>query len=286
MNLQAALFAVFALFIYLIGRELAGRPLGIGLGVLAALRGVNSILGASLIDLSSPKQMLTDFPTAVGLALLLYLTIQWLKRPREKRLFVFWAGGLIGLLSLTRTNALLMILPLAWLVWIVYRRKLRAVFGLGFVLFAMVLVSIYPWGVSSQRSIFDVYYIKFRNVLDQRYHFQLPLPDAVTPTGASRLSAPIRYQPPAAESLGAGFIAQGLYHNLLTSFLSLPASPQLHELRYTVKKAFPFWNNNWDGNFDIAESLFLLLQLACCPSAWAWPGSAPTWQAWRPCCFF
>lgn len=53
---------------------------------------------------------------------------------------------------------------------------------------------------------------------------------------------------------------QGLYNNLLTSFLSLPASPQLHDLRYAVKVAFPFWSSRWDGTFSPPQTWFLLLQ--------------------------
>ncbi len=265
MALQAALFAILAVFLYLIGKELAGRPLGIGLGILIALRGLNSIVGASIIDLSSPKQMLTDFPAAVGLALLTYLTVKWIKRPAENRLFVFWAGGVIGLLSLIRTNALLMIFPIALLVFVVYRHKLRAAFGLTFILFAMMLVSIYPWGVSNNQSMLEVYLGKFRTVLEQRYHFNFSQPDTLDPGSSAIHAAPIQFQaeaitPPAAKSPGVGFVVQGLYNNLLTSFLSLPASPQLHDLRYAVKVAFPFWNTRWDGSFTPPQTFFLLLQ--------------------------
>jgi hypothetical protein len=261
-NLQAALFAILAIFVYLIGREISGRPLGIGLAILIALRGVNSIFSASIIDLSSPKQFLTDFPTAVGMALLTWLTVKWLKRPAENRLFVLWAGGLIGLLSLTRTNALLILAPIIILIGIMYRRKLAMAAGLVVIMGAMLIASIYPWGISSDTSILEVYALKIRAVLEIRYHIKFPPPEAMQ-MGA--LMSPIRYgstpapQPDAAPP-GMGFIVQGMYNNLLNSFLILPASFEWNDLRHLLKEASPFWDRTWDKSFPPTETAFLLVQ--------------------------
>lgn len=270
-NLQAAIFAIFPVLLYWIGKELSGRPLGVGLGALAALRGLNSIAGASFIDLGSPKQLLTDFPTAIFVALLVYLTVKWLRNPSENRLYAFWAGGVIGLASLIRTNALLLLIPTGILILIVYRRKWTLAVALGASVAAMFVVSILPWGISSGTFLLDAYIVKLRNVIQLRYHSELPLPQAqqardavVSSISFQRVSVPISQpvivqpggQPPAFLS----FVPLHFFHNILTSFLSLPASPYFYELRDTVKGIFPYWRSGWDGSVTVGAG-FLLLQL-------------------------
>jgi hypothetical protein len=254
-NLQAALLAAFVMFVYLIGKELSGRPLGLGLAVMVALRGVNGIYSAAFTDLASPKQLLTDFPTALGMALLTWLTVKWLKRPSENRLYVFWAGGLVALLSLTRTNALFALGPILLCLWILYRRRLRTAFGLTVILGAMLVASLYPWGLSSNTSILEMYYVKIREVLRVRYQSQFNGPEL--PKTASL--APM----PRAETakIGPGLLVQGMTNNLLTSFLCLPASPQWYDLRTLLKDAYPYWDRGWDRSFPAPEAAFLLMQL-------------------------
>jgi hypothetical protein len=259
-NLQAALLAAFVMFVYLTGKELSGRPLGLGLAVLVALRGVNGIYSAAFTDLASPKQLLTDFPTALGMALLTWLTIKWLRRPAENRLYVFWAGGLVALLSLTRTNALFALGPILLLLWILYRRRLRTALGLTVVLGAMLVASLYPWGVSNETSILEMYYLKFRDVLRVRYQIQFGEPESSKPV-ASALMSPVPFRAETAP-LGPGFLVQGMTNNLLTSFLCLPASPQWYDLRTLLKGAYPYWDRAWDRTFPAPEAAFLLMQLA------------------------
>ena len=268
-NLQAALLAALVMFVYLIGRELSGRPLGVGLALLTALRGVNSITSAAFTDLASPKQLLTDFPTALGMALLTWLTIKWLKRPAENRLYVLWAGGIVALLSLTRTNALFTLGPILLFLWILYRRRLRTAFGLTVVLGAMFVASLYPWGVSNETSILEMYYLKFRDVLRVRYQIQFGETNAMKSASLSPYGTDPASQ---AAAGGAGFLVQGMTNNLLNSLLVLPATLEWHELRYLLKEASPFWDRAWDKTFTPAQAGLLLAQLAvlCFGVGMAW----------------
>lgn len=261
-NLQAALLAVLVMFVYLIGKELSGRPLGIGLAVLIALRGVNGIFSAAFTDLASPKQLLTDFPTAMGMALLTWLTVKWLRRPAENRLYVFWAGGLVALLSLTRTNALFALGPILLFLWILYRRRLRTAFGLSVALTAVFIASLFPWGIANETSILEMYYLKIIRVLEVRYHIDFNGPDALKPAPSALMSPlPFELTPPPASPPGPGFLVQGMYNNLLTSFLCLPASFEWHDLRYLLKETYPYWDRAWDRTFPAPEAAFLLMQL-------------------------
>jgi hypothetical protein len=60
---------------------------------------------------------------------------------------------------------------------------------------------------------------------------------------------------------GPGFLVQGMYNNLLNSFLCLPASLEWHDLRYLLKETFPYWERTWDRTFPASEAAFLLMQL-------------------------
>lgn len=263
-DLQAAIYALFPVLLYLLGKELSGRPLGIGLGALAALRGLNSIAGASIIDLGSPKQLLTDFPTALCMALLVYLTVKWMRNPSGNRLYALWAGGLIGLSSLVRTNFLLLLIPVGVLLLIVHRRKLTLAAALGAGLAAMFVLSILPWGLPSGTFMLNTYYIKLRNVIELRYYSRMPVPqmqDApVSFVSASASVSSVVVQPDLQSLPSLGFVPLHFFHNILTSFLSLPASPFFHDLRSTVKEFFPYWQQSWDGSVS-AGAGFLALQL-------------------------
>ena len=70
MAAQAAVFAVFPALVYLVGRSLNSRAIGFAAAVVAAFRGANSIAASNMIDMANPKMMLTDFPTAIGIALI------------------------------------------------------------------------------------------------------------------------------------------------------------------------------------------------------------------------
>src|SRR6266487_1609145 len=71
MAVQAAIFAILAPLIYLIGRSLNMRAVGFTAAIIATLRGINSIAASNMIDMASPKMMLTDFPTTIGIALII-----------------------------------------------------------------------------------------------------------------------------------------------------------------------------------------------------------------------
>jgi hypothetical protein len=271
-DLQSAILALFPVFLYLLGKEMAGRPFGFGLGLISTLRGLNTIAAASMIDLGSPKQLLTDFPTALGVAILVYLIVKWLRRPEQNRLFVFWAGGVLGLLSLVRTNAVLLFIPIVILLAFVHRRKFTLAFMQSVILFGMMFLAILPWGIPSKTMMWDVYIQKFRDVIEQRYgrpvSFLSPLsiswvqvddldPTYTSPPAESVKLAALRH---ADEPFDPGFIPRHFFHNLLGSFLILPASPELNELRPTVKEVFPFWQQTWDGSFEPGTGFFLALQ--------------------------
>ena len=109
MAIQAGIFAIFPALIYLIGRSLNIRVIGLVAAIVAMWRGINSIAASHLIDVANPKMILTDFPAAIGLAVIILLTCEWLKSPDQKSHYPLWIGGAIGFGLILRTNILILL---------------------------------------------------------------------------------------------------------------------------------------------------------------------------------
>ncbi|HXQ36221.1 MAG TPA: hypothetical protein VN843_19565, partial [Anaerolineales bacterium] len=109
MAIQAGIFAVFPALIYLIGRSLNIRAVGLAAATVAMWRGINSIAASNMIDMANPKMILTDFPAAIGLAIIILLTCEWLKSPTQKSYYPLWIGGAIGFALILRTNILILL---------------------------------------------------------------------------------------------------------------------------------------------------------------------------------
>lgn len=278
---QAAIYAVFPVIIYLFAKELFGRPLGISAAVLILLRGVNSLRSATWIDLASPKMILTDFPTAIGIALFILFLIKWLKEPHKMHLMA-WAGGMLGLTLMLRTHALLLIpFALAYMIlagWKI-RWKYRIVASIGLILGMLAFTT--PWDIRNYINglpVFSMYYARIQLVLRERYGINGD--SYVPPSQPSAVMEPrnirARVLPDAftqqqfryfldttkCES-SVCIITNHVIHNLITSILPLPTSLEFHDLWNIVKEGPPFWKAGWKGEgFSFSVGILLIINLA------------------------
>jgi hypothetical protein len=267
MAIQAALFAVLPALLYLLGTKLHGRGAGLGLGILIALRGVNQIEVGNIIETAHQKYMLTEYPTAVLLALATFLLIKWACNPSKSWPLAGLAGGMIGLSTLLRPHGLALIPVVIALVVLVYRDRARMWLGVGGLVFAAALVSILPWTQFSgnNTSLLDLYWIRIQDVIQQRYpQFFQPSgmqlkPSAAIPQGNFHL-AQIRPAPAPEKSILA-FAADNFLNNLVTSAQILPNTPFYLEPRVVVKKTDNFWKPYWDGSLTPWARLLFPLNL-------------------------
>ena len=296
---QSAVFAVFPAIVYLIGRELQGRALGVAAAVLIALRGVNSIAAVGWIDLASPKMTLTDFPTAILLALFTWLVMHWLKEPQREWRYAMWAGCALGLTIMVRTHALLLFPLIILFALLAYRFSWRAwLTGASLLALGMVLTTL-PWDLRSQARgapPFGVYFFRIYLVLKDRYNWW-PFGNAAAPVayGDSFVAVEPRGALPLLHTASLvrpalarcdGLLCSGVnhfLHNFVASVLSLPTSPSLDNLRETIKQAFPYWDQGWLGaGFSPLWAVFLAVNLALIAlglgRSWAerrWVGMVP-----------
>ncbi len=275
MAFQAAILAVFPAVIYLLGSNLAGRTGGVAAATLLALRGFNSIVGASFLNLAGPKQMLTDFPAAVGVALILLTIVPRSEAEAHQPALGIWHGAAVGFAFLIRSTALVLlaVAPLA----ILLRRppigkgmKFLLATWLGFVLF------VGPWGARNgaraSGGAIPAYLSKARQVWTTRLGFEDLSPAGSKPDAQGNAS---KGQKPAdqadakqaARSVGMNepipiSIATHFFHNMIGSVLILPTSPVLNDLSHTVKAADTIWVPRWNGELKGWRPLGLLVALA------------------------
>jgi hypothetical protein len=280
MAIQAGIFAVFPALIYLIGRSLNIRAVGLAAAIVAVWRGINSIAASNLIDMANPKMILTDFPAAIGMALLILLTCEWLKSPVRKSHYPLWIGGTIGFAFILRTNFLLLLplLPLYAFFRLSPERK-KWLLSSFLILLGVILVTL-PWELRNQARggvMYGSYLAKFQFVIQQRY---LPLfePGGSLPqineNGLALLlfkntnvimevnqNATDAAQDARPCNTVLCFAPNHFLHNVVTSILILPTSPQMDDLRHTVKDAYPYWQPDWEGSFNVSSFFFFVLNI-------------------------
>lgn len=299
MAVQAGLFAVLPVIIYLIGRSLGFRSAGFGAAIIAMFRGINSIRASNMIDMANPKMMLTDFPAAIGVALVILFMCEWLKDPEQNGHSPVWIGGAIGFTLMLRTNALLLLaffpvfvffrFPMGWKKWLV---------NTSLVVLGVMAITL-PWEIRNLRlggQMYSSIAVKFQNVIQQRYQTPLQpessLPqdwalDSVTLMSTRAVLTPllpvavIQDIPPCDTVIC--FSVNHFLHNVITSVLALPTSPVMDDLRHLVRERYPYyWKAGWDGTFTDVAPFFLVFNLFIIATgiAFAWrekrmPGLVP-----------
>jgi phosphatidylserine synthase len=292
MAAQAALFAVFPALVYLVGRSLNTRAVGFAAAIIATLRGINSIAASNMIDMANPKMMLTDFPTAIGMVLIVLLTCEWLKKPPQKWHYVIWIGGIIGLTIMLRTNTLMLLLLIPFYAILKFLPEWRPWLVSSFLLILAAFAVTLPWELRNQSlggQIYSSIFAKFQDVIQQRYippsepESFLPREQTLSLVSFQQLQALTILRPEVSIAQTAKpcdqvtcFVSNHFLHNILTSILIFPTSPVLDDLRHTVRESFPYWDPRWDGKFTIPTLLFFVLNIFFITL-----GISVAWKQWR-----
>lgn len=271
MAVQAAVYAVFPAVIYLLGRELHSRALGASAGVLLAIRGVNTLIASKWIDTASPKMVLTDFPTAIGIAIFMLFFLRWIKEP-NKPANLIWAGAVFALTIMIRTH-MVTLLPVALVfTWVFMRLHWKQVVSIFLLLLLGLLSVTLPWELRNQSKgipMFYMYYYRIELVLRYRYGIlgdaYIPPQDAnvaqTRTVGLRQRSIPETVDP-VCNSLPCS-IVNHFVHNITTSIISLPLSLTFDDLWNTVKADTPYWKRDWnEGQIGSVGAVLLIANLA------------------------
>ena len=271
MAAQAGIFAVFPALIYLIGRSLNMRVVGFTAALAAMFRGINSIAASNMIDLANPKMILTDFPTAIGIALIVLLTCEWLKSPHTKQHYALGLGGALGLALMLRTNALILLALIPVYALLKFIPHWRNWLTHSLLIMLGVIAITLPWELRNRSlggQMYSAIILKFQGVIDQRY--SAPVSTGITSFTLQNtriISSLAQSNPdilaqntPACNSIIC-FVPNHFLHNMVTSVLIFPTSPVLDSLRHTVIDNNPYWNQHWDGTFSLSSLFSIVVNL-------------------------
>jgi hypothetical protein len=214
----------------------------------------------ALINTSTAKHMLTDFPTGLGLAIFCLFLVEWLKDPQKQWHKAAWAAGTLGLTSLLRPHVMAVLLVFMAGILLVYLpgwRRGLAIASLGLLAF---FASITPWVFfgGSEVSVIDLYATRIRGVIDQRY--RPPEQEQIPALPAKPGLLALAFQ--AGQPIEVPFAVNHFLNNLQTSAFGLPVSPQFISLRETTKDTESVWQTAWGGDLSSRAAVMLSLGLA------------------------
>ena len=261
MGFQAALFAIFPALLYLLAKFLGDRGAGVAFSTLIILRGINGIAATDMINLANQKQMLTDFPTALIVGLILLGTVVWFRQPNMLYVVVL-VGGLFGL-GIYLRQTILGFFPIIVLLPFFSKLKTQKQF-IALVLFILGIVTFgIPYEIKNYiehpKYNYPAVIRKIITIAETRYQ-----PDQETLAGREYSDLQIERPSWGTPNKFVEFKAFGNHfaRNIITSTLILPHSLSIDSLRNTIKEENSFWRASWTGDLDIEQSIFLILNLA------------------------
>lgn len=148
-GLQTLVLALFPVVLYLLGKELAGRPLGLGLALLAALRDLTANVAAPFaLNYTYTKLFFSEIPTALLLCLFTLMMIRWVKKP-QPLWYPLLAGGLLGLSALIRLQSAVLLAAVIPISFFVIKNPRRWLVGCVLVILGLTL-ALTPWLVRNR----------------------------------------------------------------------------------------------------------------------------------------
>ena len=108
--IQSLLLAFFPVILYLLGKEIGGWPLGVGLSLLTIFRDVNSNNAVLLANnVTNSKLFLSELPTALFISLAMLLLFFWWRSIHRTVWLSALIGGVIGVAVLIRLQSVVFI---------------------------------------------------------------------------------------------------------------------------------------------------------------------------------
>lgn len=149
--LQTLVLAAFPVVLYLLGKELAGRPFGLGLALLATFRDLTTNFAAPFaLNYTYTKLFFSEIPAALLICIFTLLVIRWMRQPKP-----LWhallAGGLIGLSSLIRLQSAVLLAVVIPIGFFVVRSRKKWLAGSALMLLGVAL-ALFPWLARNYRA--------------------------------------------------------------------------------------------------------------------------------------
>ncbi len=292
-NTQILFLALFPVALYFIGAQLHHRFSGILIALLVILRELNTLALSNHILVSHSKLLMTDLPTALGLAALTLLALYWLQRKLYSPRAALAMGAALGLLLLLRSQTLIYLpfllllvvvrIPGSWRSPAAWRTRATLA---GLVLLGFVLAAV-PWmvrngirtGEFGYSQPYQALYMARQYSLtpeegDPGFDVETTSVDQYVALGFARVRQFVLQHPGEVTR----FITAHFLHNEVASFLALPARFDLTGRLVEFYNLRPYWPGREAQLW--AECCSLDAYIDTTPYWAGWDGVIPPDLAW------
>ena len=123
---QTLILAFFPSVLFLIGKEIRGNILGLGLGIFAIFREINAIQASNIANVANSKLLLSDFPSTLILSVIILFILKWIRNPHGKY-YPIILGGILGILILYRAQYLIFIPVFIGIAFLLYWKNYKKI---------------------------------------------------------------------------------------------------------------------------------------------------------------
>lgn len=264
--LQTVFFAAFPVVLYLFGREFFGRPIGVSLALLAALRDFTSNLVSPITgNISYSKLYLSEIPTAICLILFLLIGIRWIRSGFPLYLG-FLLGGVLGIGMLNRTQVVVALPVLLFFAFILQPKKLLFIIKGTLPMLAVIALVVAPWlwrnWQMTGKIIFDNPASQTANLALRYNRLNGEDVDILQKPGESNSDYNDRMVAMANHAMSVN--SQGIFKAIASSFINhginnillFPLRNDLATPAELITPTTPFWQQ-WEGRPNFLQSLLL-----------------------------
>jgi hypothetical protein len=223
-TLQTLVLALIPILLFLIGKNLYGRSLGISLALLSIFREYDAIQSTPFIPVSNTKLVLSDLPALLAFLILTLLIIKWVRTDNHQKHYPILVGGMMGLMTLIRTQSIILLPFIILFALIKYRpfNHFSWLKNTGLIILSFVL-TISPWLIRNYsltgQLIFDQK--EQTDFVASRYTIDTPLDDSGAENNNNLLlsiSSSIIKSP----SFFISFVSNHFIRNVICTLLVIP----------------------------------------------------------------
>jgi hypothetical protein len=269
--IQTLALAFFPVLLYLLGKELFGRPVGISVALLAILRDyVSNFVSPFTGNISYSKLYLSELPTAIFLLIFLLVGIRWVKMGFP--LFSgFLLGGILGAAMLIRTQVVVAMPVLLLCAVLVNPKGIKSLIKSALLAIITIILMAAPWlwrnwqltgelvfdNPNSQNANLALRYSMLNGTTPEI----LPLSGEGTAEYSARLNQ-IAMDAIKSNPMGAlwGVINSFVNHGV-NNVLLFPLRDDFHSFRELWIPSYAFWEK-WEGTPTLTQSVLLAIYLS------------------------